>query len=134
MDTFLHSRRIAWLSASLVPFLPIGILGLLIWTTTQLMALFDAAGVSRARLNVQLCGCLLMALAPVLVAFGYWIISLVVWCVGRHDPVTRKSRVTGQIGAGIMGAGTLADIRPVSTWGLNLLLLWGAPLLLHFYN
>lgn len=78
-------------------------------------------------------GSRLVRLEPLLVAFLFWIISLITWGLRPFHGVTRIFFLLSQIMAAMLAAGSLSTIRwPMSSLVFNLFLTLMAPLLLHF--
>jgi signal transduction histidine kinase len=75
----------------------------------------------------------LVRLEPLLVAFLFWIVSLITWGLRPFHGVTRIFFLLSQIMAAMLASGSLSTIRwPMSSVVFNLFLTLMAPLLLHF--
>jgi signal transduction histidine kinase len=88
---------------------------------------------AQVELSPAALGIRLVRLEPLLVAFLFWIISLVTWGLRPFHGVTRIFFLLSQIMAAMLAAGSLSTIRwPMSSLAFNLFLTLMAPLLLHF--
>lgn len=77
-------------------------------------------------------------LLPLLVAFGFWAVSLSVWIFHHTHRVTRLFFLTSQVTASLLAVGTITTVYSVQrTWPVTvfrLLLLAVPPLALHFFT